>query len=245
MRICRTILALLIVVIPGATSAQECSEALPKVIQHGEPSYPPIARTAHVTGEVRLKITTDGESVSTVETEEGPPLLRKASEDNAKTWKFVPHKPGCFHVRFQYRISSDGVDVEFLKSAGVIELNAPAPKMTIDYAHISLGTWKVQLESAHGKASLLLELYYTGPTGEWLDFRIVGGNQDREEHGSEDVDFGHKEGDLLALYLKINQPDQKQIKTFLIGKMEGNNIVGTFVDDDGVTGKWTAVKVPD
>jgi hypothetical protein len=72
MRICCTILVLLFVVIPGATSAQECSEALPKVIQHPEPSYPPIARTAHVTGEVRLKITTDGDSVSAAETEEGP-----------------------------------------------------------------------------------------------------------------------------------------------------------------------------
>jgi hypothetical protein len=245
MRICGTILVLLFAVIPGATSAQECSEALPKVIQHAEPSYPPIARTAHVMGEVRLKITTDGDSVSAAETEEGPPLLRKAAEDNAKTWKFVSHKPDCFHVRFLYRISSGGVDVEFLESAGVVELNAPAPELSIYYAGIGLGTWKVRLESAHGKASLLLELWYTGPAGEDLGARIVARNQDTEEHDSEDVDFGHKEGDFLAFDLKISQPDQKQIKTFLIGKMKGNNIVGAFVDDDGVTGKWTAVKAQD
>jgi Gram-negative bacterial TonB protein C-terminal len=199
MRIFHTILVLSIFLVVETTSAQECSEALPNVIQHAEPLYPPIARTAHITGEVRVKITTDGESVREVEAETGPPLLRKVSEDNAKTWKFVPHKPDTFHVSFRYRISSGGTDVEFLQSPGIVELNAPAPETSINYAGIGLGTWQAQLKSAHGKTSLVLKLSYTGPAGDWLDVITVGGSEDSEE-----VDFGHKEGDFLAFILKVN-----------------------------------------
>lgn len=244
MRIYCTILLLLVVVIPNAASAQECSAALPKIVQHAEPLYPPLARTAHITGEVRLKITTDGESVGEVEIEEGHPLLRKASEDNAKTWRFFTHKPGCFRVTFRYKISSGKVEAEFFESSGVVELNAPAPEVSIYYADIGLGTWKARLKSDHGEMSLVLDLYYTGPTGESLGVRVVR-NQNAEEHDDDDIEFGHREGDFLVFALKLSQPDRSQLKTFLVGKMKGNKIVGTFVDDAGVTGKWTAAKISD
>jgi len=68
----------------------------------------------------------------------------------------------------------------------------------------------------------------------------VGGSEESDE-----VDFGHKEGDFLAFILKVSQPDGKPLKTLLIGKMKANKIVGTFVDDAGVTGEWTAVKTAD
>ena len=170
-----------------ATLAQESSDALPKVIQHAEPIYPPIARTAHITGEVSVKITTDGESAREVEAETGPPLLRKASEDNAKTWKFAPHAPNTFHVTFRYRISSGEVEVNFLKSPGIVELEAPAPVTSIDYSAIGLGTWNARLKSAHGKTSLGLRLAYSGPDGDWLCTEICVGKEDDEE-----TDFGHK-----------------------------------------------------
>jgi hypothetical protein len=35
------------------------------------------------------------------------------------------------------------------------------------------------------------------------------------------------------------------VKTFLIGKMTGDKIVGTFVDDAGIRGEWTAVREAD
>ena len=216
MRFFYLVLVFSIFLVAEATPAQEVSDALPKIIQHAEPIYPPIARTAHVTGEVGVKITTDGESVREAEAETGPPLLRKASEDNAKTWKFAPHTPNTFHVTFRYRISSGGVEVEFLKSPGVVELEAPAPETSIYYADIGLGTWEARLKSAHGKTSLGLKLAYSGPDGDWLYVSLAGKKED--EDGDEEANFGHREGDFLAFILKVDQPDRKQLETFLIGK---------------------------
>jgi len=239
MRFFYLILVFSIFLAAEVSSAQEGSEALPKVIEHAEPLYPPIARSAHTTGEVRVKIITDGQSVREAVAETGPPLLHKASEDNAKTWKFVPHTPNTFHVTFCYKISSGGVEVQFLQSPGIVELEAPLPAMSIYYAHIGLGTWEARLKSARGKTSLGIELAYSGPDGDWLYVSRVGKERDEES------DFGHKEGDFLAFILKVSQPDGKPLKTFLIGRMKANKIVGTFVDDAGVTGEWTAVKTAD
>ena len=69
--------------------AQQSSEALPKVIQHAEPMYPPLASQTRIDGDVRVKFTTDGESVTDLVVESGHPLLRIATEDNVRTWKFA------------------------------------------------------------------------------------------------------------------------------------------------------------
>ena len=94
--------------------AQQAPETLPKVLQHNEPIYPPLARTAHIEGEVRVKLTTDGASVLTAEAETGNPLLHRAAEDNARTWKFAPHAPGTFHVAFRFKLMSGDQNVIFL-----------------------------------------------------------------------------------------------------------------------------------
>lgn len=117
MRRARSILMLLSLraAMPSAM-AQQASEVLPKVIQHSEPMYPPLARQARIQGEVSVKVTTDGESVRAAEAETGHPLLRNAAEDNVRTWKFVTHSPSTYHVTFRYKLVSDNVDVEFLES---------------------------------------------------------------------------------------------------------------------------------
>jgi len=38
--------------------AQESPEVLPKVVQHAQPIYPPLARQTRIQGEVRVKIVT-------------------------------------------------------------------------------------------------------------------------------------------------------------------------------------------
>jgi hypothetical protein len=58
---------------------------------------------------------------------------------------------------------------------------------------------------------------------------------------SEELDFGHKEGNFLAFTLRLRQPDGQRVKTFFVGKMQKHEIVGSFVDDSGITGEWTAV----
>jgi len=238
MRIPRTILvsSVLLAAIAGA-SARQSPEVLPKVVQHTEPTYPPLARQTRIQGEVRVKVTTDGESMRDAEAETGHPLLRKAAEDNARTWKFVRHSPGTFHVTFRYKLLSDNADVKFLESPAIVEIEAPPPEGIIDYARLGLGTWKAQLKSGHGKSWQVFNLSYSGPNGDWL-----AGNAFGPKGESEEIDFGHIEGNFLAFTITLSQPDGQHVKTFLIGKMTGDKIVGSFVDDAGVRGEWTAVR---
>jgi hypothetical protein len=189
---------------------------------------------------VRLKIVTDGESVQDAVAETGHPLLRIAAEDNAKTWKFVSHLPGTFYVTFRYKLLNDNVGVEFLEPSAIVLIEARPPEIIRDYGWLGLGTWKAQLKSAHGKSSQVFTLDYSGPNGDWLSCNVVG-----QKDESEETEFGHKEGDFLAFTLALTQPDGKRVKTFFIGKMMGNKIVGTFVDDAGIKGEWTAIRVAD
>jgi len=178
--------------------AQETPEVLPKVVQHAQPIYPPLARQTRIQGEVRVKIVTDGESVREAAAETGHPLLRKAAEDNARTCKFVAHTPGTFHVTFRYKEPSGDADVEFLESPSIVQIEAATPEMSIYYAWLGLGPWKAQLKSAHGKSSQVLKLYYSGPNGDWLD-----GNAVSRKGESEEIDLGHKEGDFLAFTITL------------------------------------------
>ena len=218
-------------------AAQEVPGVLPKVVQHTEPIYPPLARQTRIQGDVRIKITADGDSVRDAEAEAGHPLLRGAAEENVKTWKFVAHTPGTFHVTFRYMLLSGNVDVEFLELPAIVRIGAAPPQMIIDYAWLSLGTWKAQLKSAHGEISQVFKLKYSGPKGDWLDGNAIGSKGENEE-----IDFGHKEGNFVAFTIKLKQPDGQRVKTFLIGKIKKHEIVGTFVDDAGITGDWTAVQ---
>jgi hypothetical protein len=220
--------------------AQESAESLPKVVQHSEPVYPPIARTAHIQGEVRVRVTTNGASVVDAQAETGPPLLYKSAEDNVRTWKFVPHIAGTFHVTFRYKIMSSGVEVLFLEIPEVVQLAAPAPDVIIEYAWLGLGTWNAQLKSAHGKSRQVFKLAYSGPNADWLD-----GDALSPKGESEEIDFGHKEGNFLAFTIRLSQPDGQRVKSFFIGRMTGDKIVGTFVDDAGITGEWMAVRDSD
>jgi TonB family protein len=232
-------LSVLLVAIPAA-SAQECIEALPKVVQHTEPIYPPVARQTRIQGEVSVKFTTDGESVREVVAQTGHPLLREAAQDNVKTWKFAAHTPATFNVTFRYKLMDGNSEVEFLKSSTVVEILASPPEMSIYYTYVGLGAWKAQIKSAQGNFSRLFELSYTGADGDWLDARASNSKGESEES-----DFGHRERDFLAFTITLSKPDGDHVKTFFVGKMTGNKIVGTFVDAVGASGNWTAVRVPD
>ena len=233
------VLSVLLAAVVSA-SAQESPRPLPKVVQHSEPMYPPIARTAHIEGNVRVELTTNGESVTSADAESGPPLLYKSALDNVRTWKFVPHKAGTFHVTFRYKIMSSNVEVAFLEEPEVVQLEIPEPEVIIEYAWLGLGTWKAELKSAHGKSRQVFTFAYSGPNSDWLDGHALGPNGESEE-----IDFGHKEGNFLAFTITLSQPDGQRVKSFLVGKMLGDKIVGSSVDDAGVRGEWTALREPD
>lgn len=225
--------------IPSAM-AQQPSESLPRVVQHSEPTYPPLARQTRIQGEVRVKLTTDGESVCDAVAETGHPLLLKAAEENARTWKFVAHAPNTFHVTFRYKLLSDTADVEFLETPAIVQIAASPPQIIIDYAWIGLGTWKAQFKSAHGKTQLVFDLSYSGPDGDWLAANFAGPDAENEE-----INYGHREGNFVAFTNTFRRPNGKHVKTFFVGKMSGDKIVGTSVDETGTRGQWTAVRTTD
>src|SRR5579859_6393311 len=142
-------LSVLLALVPSV-AGQESTETMPKVVQHSDPSYPPLARQTRVQGEVSVKVTTDGESVREAIAQTGHPLLRKAAEDNVKTWKFASRTPCTFNVTFRYKLMQSNVEVEFLQSSNIVEILASPPEMSIYYADIGLGAWRAEIKSVHG-----------------------------------------------------------------------------------------------
>jgi hypothetical protein len=143
-------------------------------------------------------------------------------------------------VTFRYKLASGDVDVEFLEAPAIVEIEASPPVANIDdYAWIDLGTWKAKLTSANGNSLRTFKLRYSGPHAEWLDGSTLDANGNSEE-----IDFGHREDDFLAFTVKLRHADGKGRATFFVGNMKGNKIIGTFVDDVGMTGKWTATREP-
>jgi len=224
---------------PGLiATGQEPQEALPKVLQHEQPIYPPLARTARLEGEVHLKITTDGESVSNVEVESGHPLLTKAAEENVRTWKFVKHSPSEFHVTFRYKLISGYLYVCFLERADIVEIAAAPPTLNVDYATVKLGAWRAQLDSSHGRISRVFKLASGGSEGKQLQVETLNPASEAEK-----IVFGYLDDGLLDFEITLTQPHRRHVRTLLIGKLEGTGIIGTFVDDAGVRGQWTAVRI--
>jgi TonB family protein len=228
-------LSVLLASISGAM-AQQSSEVLPKVIQHAEPRYPPLAEQTRIDGDVRVRFVTDGESATDVVVESGHPLLRQAAEENVRTWKFASHTPGTFHVTFRYKFASGGTEVTFLEAPSIVQIET-TPMIASGGCQVSvdIGIWKTQLHSAHGKTSQVLTL---SSYCESLAGNTVGPRGKKEE-----IDFGHYDGDWLAFIVTVRQPDGQNTKTFFVGKISKYKIVGTFVDNAGVTGQWTAVRM--
>jgi hypothetical protein len=220
----------LLVLLPSA-SAQESAEPVPRVLQHSDPAYPPLARQTRTKGDVRVKVTTDGESVRDAVAQSCHPLLCKAAEDNARTWKFASSTPSTFYVTFRYKLLEGTVEVEFLESGGIVEVLASPPELISDYGDIGFGTWKAEIRSTYGKFWRVFELSSTGSDGTWLNARTLNPKGESEES-----DFGHIEAGFLAFTLTISRPGGGSVKAFFVGKITGDKIVGTFVDVESRSG---------
>lgn len=232
-------MSVLLVLLPSA-SAQGSAEPVPRVLQHSDPVYPPLARQTRTQGDVRVKVTTDGESVRDAVAQTCHPLLCKAAEENVRTWKFASSTPCTFYVTFRYKLFEAAVEVEFLESAGIVEVLASPPKLTVDYGDVGFGTWKAEIRSTYGKFWRVFELSYTGSDGTWLNARTLNSKGEREES-----DFGHVKAGFLAFTITMSRPGGGSVKAFFVAKITGDNIVGTFVDSTGKRGTWRAVRAPD
>jgi hypothetical protein len=92
MRSCIVLAALFVTIAAYPQNALNASDAVaPRIVKQTEPIYPPIAKAAHVSGEVKLnvQIGKDGHVVG-VKPISGPPMLIGAAEDCVKQWVYEP-----------------------------------------------------------------------------------------------------------------------------------------------------------
>ena len=88
---------------------QKADRDSPVVAAASVPLYPRTALLAHIQGTVKIRVTTDGKKISSLDAESGPPMLAQAAEENIRTWQFEEHKPTRFLAIFEYRIEEPGV----------------------------------------------------------------------------------------------------------------------------------------
>ena len=240
MRLLAAVFPLLILaVLAPCTQAQEPERPLPKVVEHADPVYPALARQARISGDVVLRLSTDGQSVTSAEAETGHELLRQAAEQNVRTWKFAPHQPGVFRVTFRYELLARDVYIAFLPQPAIVVVAETPPALEINWSWVDRGTWKAELRSVHGGAErVVLQILNSGPEGHWLTGDITDTKGQKIE-----LDDGHfdEERNMFWFKVSLSYPKGASRETFFVGRIKGDKLTGTFVDDTGETGTWTAV----
>jgi outer membrane biosynthesis protein TonB len=228
------IMAILVTAVIFA-SAQEGPRALPEVISHKNPVYPALARQARIRGPVRLRITTDGRSVTDVVALDGHPLLVRAATDNVQTWRFADHIPGTFEVTFDFRLLAD--KITFLQEPGVVDI-AVLPPMYNENSDARLDYtlpvfWDLELKTATDDIKAPLTTWTYGP---WLRGYTLGPRGQERELANARVD-----GNMLGFDLPLDDSHGQRLQFSLIGKKVGERIEGIFLDAWGASGTWSAI----
>lgn len=139
----------------------------PPILQAAEqPKYPPIARAAHITGRVSVRVTVkDGmvvktEVLSVNDGKAGQRFLETPTVENLKTWRFAADVTGEFPVTYSYSIAGDETEgptnptVEMLPSLDV-NITARPVKPTVNYGAQSVpATYTLLHESGHVLAAV-------------------------------------------------------------------------------------------
>jgi TonB family protein len=81
----------------------------PLVVSAQVPLYPPLLLRAHIHGEVRVRVTTDGDHATTIVLESGQQIFLEAAQENIRTWRFEPHPPSTFVAVFKYKLLPDSI----------------------------------------------------------------------------------------------------------------------------------------
>jgi Gram-negative bacterial TonB protein C-terminal len=94
------------------TSDDEASKPEAKIAKLSEPIYPPLARAAHVDGDVSLKVRlrADG-TVESVDDIAGHPMLKKAAIESAERSQFDCSRctePIALYLTYTFRFTSNG-----------------------------------------------------------------------------------------------------------------------------------------
>ncbi len=113
MRRCRLALLGLILAVPAFGQTTAPAEAPPILQGAALPMYPPIAKAAHITGKVIVRVTVkDGLVVKTdvlskPDVRSGQRFLESPTVENLKTWRFAAAVTGEYTVTYTYEISGE------------------------------------------------------------------------------------------------------------------------------------------
>ena len=94
------------------------------LIKRAEPIYPPIAKAAHITGQVSVELTVNpAGDVAKVKVKSGPAMLQQAAIDAAKQWKYRPlllnGQPIVFRTQAAFNFGFDPKSSDDLKEQEV------------------------------------------------------------------------------------------------------------------------------
>jgi|HubBroStandDraft_6_1064221.scaffolds.fasta_scaffold315338_2 TonB family protein len=89
------------------------------------PQYPSTPRAAHITGDVRVSFRVDrAGNIKDVEVLSGPLMLRKATEEYVRSWKFEPSnsadEAGKLETQFRYRITLGCAETDIDKDTTIV-----------------------------------------------------------------------------------------------------------------------------
>jgi Gram-negative bacterial TonB protein C-terminal len=218
--------------------AQQLTDVIPPVLVRTNPIYPPIARTAHIQGDVRVKVTTDGSSVVNAEMESGPPLLQKNTLDSVRTWKFASNTPATFSLLFRFRLM-EANQVTFQESPGVVQIVGQLPPMGVTYSSVEMGEWQAQIITRTGVLRKTMRMSRTGIDGLWLDVTT----KDAAASCPRFSNSGRLEGQFVVFVMNDASVGDASFLTSFTGRMIDDKIVGVFLDQEGRTGTWSAKRV--
>ena len=94
----------------GQTTSEAQVPAIPILLGADLPIYPPVWRTAHLTGQVVVLVTVKEGRVVETEVKSGESHLQVPTVSNLKTWRFDDTVNGQFSVTYTYQISGEPVD---------------------------------------------------------------------------------------------------------------------------------------
>jgi hypothetical protein len=143
LRLCALSAVVLTAAFASSQTAPSAAPAPPILQGAALPVYPPIAKAAHVTGKVMMRVTIkDGQVVKTEPLSKlGPAvqrLLETPTAENLKTWRFASNVTGVFTATYTYEIFGEETEeptnakVEMLPSLDV-KITARPVKPTVMY----------------------------------------------------------------------------------------------------------------
>jgi outer membrane biosynthesis protein TonB len=120
----------------GAPVPQEPSGDL--LVEHADPpTYPPLARTAHIVGALMVQVTVKEGKVVTTKVKSGPPMLAAATIKNIQSWRFYQPVNAAFITKFVYQIEEkrppdSPLEVE-LHLPFLVKITTPLAHQTTNY----------------------------------------------------------------------------------------------------------------